>query len=135
MGLGGAPRAGGPAPPPVAGPRERPLARHEKGRADRRRAGEEVFVRRVAEGGEGGHVAGLGGTRLQQAGELGSGCHVRRLPRGESHRGVTRPSRCSTIAPATSLDVASCKPRHPGIPLTSTTYVVPSRAGRRSTPA
>src|SRR2546430_1222579 len=98
-------------------------------------AGEKVFVRRVAEGGEGGHVAGLGGTRLQQAGELGSGCHVRRLPRGESHRGVTRPSRCSTIAPATSLDVASCKPRHPGIPLTSTTYVVPSRAGRRSTPA
>src|ERR687889_130784 len=38
-------------------------------------------------------------------------------------------------APATSRPVAAWSPSQPGIPLTSSRYTLPSRAGSRSTPA
>src|SRR2546425_10381901 len=78
----------------------------------------------VAKGGAGVDVAGLEGARLEQAGELRGGRDFggagARAP-SPAHRAVTRPRRCSTIAAATSMEVASCRPRHPGIPFTSTT--------------
>src|SRR5207249_1363496 len=58
---------------------KRSLARPREGRADRRSAREEILVRRVAERGEGGDVAGLRGAHLQQAGKLPGGRHIPRL--------------------------------------------------------
>src|SRR5207253_7115689 len=92
------------------------------------------LVARVPEPRQRGDVPALGGPHLEPAGELRGGGHLGR-PRRAAHRRATRPTSNSTIAAATSHDVASCRPRHPGIPFTSTTYTVPSRAGSRSTSA
>src|SRR5207245_1387452 len=105
-----------------------------QGGPDRRRTREEILVPSVMKVGARRHVSGLRGARLEQARELRGDGDVGPVRRAR-HRGATRPSTCSTIAAATSMEVASCRPRHPGIPFTSTTYSVPSRAGRRSTPA
>src|SRR5881398_1263746 len=99
---------------------ERVLSRSGECGADRDGAREEVLVRRVVEAGERGHVTRFGGARLEQAGELRRGGDFGRARR-RAHADVKRPSRCSTIVAATSTEVASCRPRHPGIPFTSTT--------------
>ena len=129
--------------------------------ANRGRAREEVFVARVGEGASRRDVARLRRARLEEAGELRGDrdvCRPERTRRdrrderrlrdlatrvADRHAGSsavdltvdTRPTRCSTIAPATSSPVACCSPRHPGIPFTSSTNTVPSRDGSRSTPA
>ena len=62
----------------------------------------------------------------------------RAAPAAATSAGVVtrRPRRAGRpAAPATSTPVASWSPRQPGMPFTSSTYTVPSRAGSRSTPA
>ncbi len=83
-------------------------------RADRDRARQEILVAGVVEMALGGDVARLGRAHFEQAGELRRGRDL--LPGHGPRR-----ARWSTSAPATSIPVASCNPRQPGMPFTSST--------------